>query len=81
MRELAESKVMTDDKCPSDTQAWAKLGSHGISPQNCNDELKKLLGKDFRAPHPTRIVAPVLNKVDGQWVSAAEAIDVFMPHD
>lgn len=81
VQELAESQFMTYDKCPSDINAMAKLGSHGMSPQNCNDELKKLFGKILKAPNPTSIKAPVLKKVNGQWVSNVESIDVFAPHD
>ena len=38
---------MTYDNCPSDIKSLAKLGSHGNSPQNCNEELKKLFDRDI----------------------------------
>lgn len=72
---------MTYDNCPSDIQAMARLGSHGISTQNCNEELKKLFGKNLKAPQPTSVQVPLLKKADGRWVSSVEAIDIFMPHD
>ena len=81
MQELAESQSMTYQPVPSDIAAMTKIGAHGLSPQNCERELRALFGVNLKSPSPTSIRLPVLRKVEGIWVSSFEDVDVFGPHD
>ena len=62
VQELAESQSMTYQPVPSDIAAMTKIGAHGLSPQNCERELRVLFGVNLKAPRPTSIRLPVLRK-------------------
>ena len=62
MQEHAESQSMTYQEVPSDIAAMTKIGAHGLSPQNCERELRALFGVNLKSPSPTSIRLPVLKK-------------------